>query len=295
MHLETSRVHSSTRHPLVGRVVTSFGQWRLIDRWLTDDRLLQPHVKWIFVNDKPDDPIPEDMRTRIDKFGQVIQPVINLGRCSARNLGVQALDTEWIDIIDGDDIPLPLEQDFDADAGSCGFIYFGVVNHTYNQIQRDEDCEDKSAFSNLSQLLLKLIGNFDARPIAVLWRRSVFNALGGFDGRSEYVEDLNLVLRALLAGYTYHRTSLCKGSHQRDDIPRLSPPIVSVASIRNWELALLIASEDTVKDVENYLLSWRQSLLRAGMRELEKSRPSLKFKLRETAKWLAGVYVQKLP
>ena len=276
----------------VGRVVTSYGQWRLIDRWLKDEKLIQPHVKWIFVNDKPEDPVPEEMKSRIEKFGNIIEPIINLGRCSARNLGVQALDTEWVDIIDGDDLPLPLDLNFDTGAGNCGFIYFGVAHHTYNMIQTNGGCEDKLAFSHLSQLLLKLIGNYDARPVAVLWRRAAFNALGGFDGRSEYVEDLNLVLRAIIAKYTYHHTTSFKCSHQRDDISRASPPIVSVASIRNWELARLIATKDTVKDVEDYLLSWRQSLLRAGMRELEKSKPTLRFKLREITKWLLGIYAK---
>lgn len=290
MTLEKLTVNSSSGRAKVGRVVTSYGQWRLIERWLKDERLLQPYVKWIFVNDKPDDPIPEDMKSRVELFGHVVEPIVNLGRCSARNLGVQALDTEWIDIIDGDDIPLPLDENFDADAGNCGFIYFEVVHHDYKRIKANGSREEEWSYPHLSQLLRKLIGNYDARPVAVLWRRSTFNALGGFDSRSEYVEDLNLVLRAILAGFSYSHINSCKCSHQRDEVPRLSPPIVSLASIRNWELALLIADKDTAIDVEQYLLSWRQSLLRAGMRELEKSKPSLKFKLRETTKWLMGIY-----
>ena len=118
MTLEKLTFNSSTSPAKVGRVVTSFGQWRLIERWLKDERLLQPYVKWIFVNDKPDDPIPDDMKSRVELFGHIVEPIVNLGRCSARNLGVQALDTEWIDIIDGDDIHVQVQYGCLQDVGS---------------------------------------------------------------------------------------------------------------------------------------------------------------------------------
>jgi glycosyltransferase involved in cell wall biosynthesis len=280
----------TSRPVKVARIVTSYGHWRLIDRWLSDESLLQPHVSWIFINDKPGDPLPDDMKERINRFGTVIQSKVNLGRCCARNLGVQSSDSTWIDIIDGDDIPLPLSQDFDSEAAEAGFIYFDVTHHTFEGGQVVANADEGWIPPHLNQLLYDLVGNYDPRPIAVMWRRSTFNALGGFDGRTDYVEDFNLVLRAILAGYKYTKTSQRKGSYQRHTPGRMAPPIVAVANLHNWELARFLADEDTISRVEFQIQFWRKQILWAGMREMEKSKPSLPAKLREIAKWLAGVH-----
>ena len=214
----------------IGRVVTSYGHWRMIDRWLSDDRLLQPHVSWIFVNDKPSDPLPAAMRERVERFGIVIQPTVNMGRCCARNLGVQRLEAEWIDIIDGDDLPSPVDADFDAEAGGAGFMYFDVAHHREIEGRIEPERNDNWTPPALNQLFYELLGNWDPRPIAVMWRRATLLELGGFDGRADYVEDMNLVIRARLAGVPFARTTRRKGSYQRDTTGRAVPPIVAVAN-----------------------------------------------------------------
>ncbi len=285
-----SAFEHATSPAKVSRVVTTYGHWQLINRWLSEERLLQSNVSWIFVNDKPDDPLPDEMKDRINRFGQVIQPKVNLGRCCARNLGVQASNSIWIDIIDGDDIPLPLADDFDIEAEESGFIYFDVTHHYFQQGQIINDADEGWFPPHLNQLLFDLIGNYDPRPIAVMWRRSTFNALGGFDGRTDYVEDFNLVMRALLSGYKYTKLNQRKGSCQRVPSGRTRPPIVAVANLHNWELARSLANETTLSAVNDQIKFWRKAILWAGMREMEKSKPSLQAKLREAAKWLVGIY-----
>jgi glycosyltransferase involved in cell wall biosynthesis len=283
-------VTASNHKIKVGRIVTTYGHWGQIDRWLSDLTLLQPHVRWVFVNDKPEDPLPEKMKARVSRFGTVIEPKVNLGRCCARNLGVQSLDTEWVDIIDGDDYPYPIDENFDSIATGCGFIYFDVNHHKFSGTEMTAVLDEQWQPPHLNRILYELVGNYDPRPISVMWRRSVFNSLGGFDGRTDYVEDFNLVMRAILSGYKYTKTLQRKGSYQVATPNRLSPPIEAVANLHNWELARKLATAEILGDVEAQIDFWRKATLWIGMREYAKSKPHIISKIRETIKWWLGMH-----
>lgn len=272
------------------RVVTSYGQWGYIRRWIFDDRLLQSHVTWIFVNDKPDDIAPPDIRQRISSMGLLIEPKANMGRCCARNLGVFNSTSEWIDIVDGDDIPFSVEDQFDRGHEFAGLIYFNVVHHRVDEDGRivKEQTVDWQP-DPLCLLFKEVVGNWDVRPAATLWRRKVICDLGGYDRQFDYFEDFNLAIRAKIAGVKHSSTSAIKVSYRRDTPGRPNSPSCALAGLKNWELARSLAPEGSREAVEKQIRFYRWALLWAGMREVNKSKPSLFRKLREAVKWIAGL------
>jgi glycosyltransferase involved in cell wall biosynthesis len=274
----------------VGRAVTIYGQWKLIDRWLDNDALLQPWVEWIFINDKPSDPPPQRIREKLSRFGRLIEPPTNMGRCCARNLCVQKLSSEWIDIIDGDDIPYPIPEDFDHEADEAGLVFFDVVHHAESNEGVLVPQLDKGwTPPPLNQLIEAVAGHYDCRPVAVMWRRNMFVDLGGFDGRADHVEDMNLCIRARLAKIPFSKTKSIKASYQRSSSNRAAPPIVPVAKLWTWELARpLVKGGAFEAPLEHQIELYRKAIMWAGMREVEKCPMGLPQKLVESFKWLAG-------
>ena len=279
--------------PKIGRIVTCYGQWKMIERWIYNEQLIQPHVAWIFVNDKPSDPLPDRLKEQVARFGCVIEPPVNMGRCCARNLGISHSLSEWIDLIDGDDIPYPIACDFDRDVGEAGQIYFEVDHHREIDGAVVPEREEEWIPPAENRFLKALIGNWDARPICIMWKREVIVRLGGFDSRAEYGEDLNLAIRARLADIPYTTIKLKKGSYQRETAGRQMPLILPLAELWNWEMARPLVAGEMLELLEEKVRHYRKLLLWTGMREMEKSKSSVWEKLCESGKWILGKHKTK--
>lgn len=197
---------------MLTRIVTCYRQWHLVSRWLDCESLFKPGVHWLMVNDAPGDLCPPRLEAEFQRRGvKLITPWFNCGRSRARNLGAEAAQTEWIEFVDGDDLPLPhdlavLEKSHDA-----GLVAFPVFEHHGNPpIAIPEDVPSQLPIRNTWAEFLPLLQPLDVRPAGLLWRRAFFRELGGFDARFESAEDFHLVLRAAWAGAHVARSTVPK-------------------------------------------------------------------------------------
>ena len=183
------------RMPLLARIVTCHRQWHYLEQWLTDDRLFGPEIEWVVVNDAPAAPPSPTNEALLRRRGvQLVSPACNLGRSGARNLGVDHARAAWVELIDGDDVPLPL------DPRMLSGLSAEVVTCPVWEIP--ESCRtlpEPPAQLGLRAMWAELLPGLhpiDVRPASLIWRRDFLLKLGGFDGRFESAEDLQLVLKA---------------------------------------------------------------------------------------------------
>jgi GT2 family glycosyltransferase len=181
--------------PLLARIVTCHRQWHFLEQWLGDDRLFGPDIEWVIVNDAPEAPPSVATEALLQRRGvQVVRPACNLGRSGARNLGVANASAAWVELIDGDDVPLPLDPEQLANLPA------DIVSHPVWEIPENSlTLPEPPVAPTLRGMwggILPRLQPFDVRPASLLWRRAFLLKLGGFDGRFESAEDLQLALKA---------------------------------------------------------------------------------------------------
>lgn len=124
----------------------------------------------------------------------------NRGVSSARNLGMKMATSEWIALLDSDDIWLPhklerqiaiIENEPSIDFLGCGYndatlrIMFKPIRKLYR--------------ANIKDLCIKM---FPVTPSA-LFKRDIFNEIGGFNETLRYAEDGNYFMQICLK-YRYY-------------------------------------------------------------------------------------------
>ena len=174
------------------RIVTLYNQWHHLT-WLSDDFLFTPDAEFIFVDDHSSEPAPADVARRIEARGiKLVRQARNSGRCLARNAGAQIALGEYLDFIDGDDLPLPLRPDAAWMQAAADVVFFPFRVHGQGKSMQ-------SSFVRHPLLIAPDApeGFLDPRPAAVLWRQPFFLDAGGFAAQWELAEDLELVLRTL--------------------------------------------------------------------------------------------------
>lgn len=151
-------------------------------------------VEVIVVDDESLDSTPDVMNS----FGHRIHGVrtLNGGPGSARNAGVRIARGEWIAFLDADDLWEPdklAEQLKVAQKQNCSVVYTNARNFGENlpvdeiRLQPDE-CHSGDVFEEM------LVDNFVTLS-SLMVRRSVFNAIEGFDSDMATCEDWDLLLR----------------------------------------------------------------------------------------------------
>ncbi|MGE9292875.1 MAG: glycosyltransferase family 2 protein [Puniceicoccales bacterium] len=208
----------SPKPPILSRIVTSYNQWRYVERWLGNEALHQPGVEWIVVNDTPEIPAPDSVTALCQRFGvQIITPSFNMGRSNARNLGARAASGLWLDFIDGDDFPhvVPIEAFTEAD-GEIGA--FPVVGYRSDSVLDPEQPPEVDlpwhCDAVFQDILFPEYMPIDYRPCGVAIRREAFAHIGGFDARfEEGGEDYQLVWNAAQHGLKLSRFQFVKQSY----------------------------------------------------------------------------------
>jgi glycosyltransferase involved in cell wall biosynthesis len=131
----------------------------------------------------------------------------NGGLASARNFGMSAAKGEYIALIDGDDLYRPEKIARHAailDAKpQVGLVY------SASQALRDDGKQTWFSLSGrpvlgdpLAALMCK---NFVGHGSNAMFRKSIFNEIGGFDKRFPSVEDLDFWLRIAETPWQFHR------------------------------------------------------------------------------------------
>ncbi|WP_413161550.1 glycosyltransferase [Capilliphycus salinus ALCB114379] len=125
----------------------------------------------------------------------------NQGVASARNRGIQEAKGELIALLDQDDIFLPNKL---AEQMACfkRFPKVGFVNSGWRLIDRDgNNISEIEPWNHLPHLDFKtLIVHSPILPSAIMFRRSWWEKVGGFDSRFNGVDDAEFVWRLAAAG-----------------------------------------------------------------------------------------------
>lgn len=173
-------------------------------------------LELIVVDDGSKDDTPAVAREAIgdDARGRVVHQD-NQGVAGARNTGIDQARGEFVSFLDNDDLWLPqyltqMGEELTASANT-GMAYtdgytlddgtrrIQVVSTMYNANPPEHTIEDRT------ELLLRLIeANFILSSATA--RRSILLELGGFDTSVTAVDDFDLWLRIIAAGYDARRT-----------------------------------------------------------------------------------------
>jgi cellulose synthase/poly-beta-1,6-N-acetylglucosamine synthase-like glycosyltransferase len=195
---------SQDSRPSVSVIVPAYGVAHLLGEALVS-LLAQSRPDWeaIVIDDgAPDDvaaafaPFAGDRRFRLLRTD-------NQGLATARNRAIGAARAPFVALLDGDDRYMPdyLEQmlaEIHADPGlgfvSCDAAGFGAGGRA-GSLQ--SELYPMSGPVSLERVLSREINIF----VAAIIRRTALEEVGGFDGRLRAVEDLDLWIRLLSAGW----------------------------------------------------------------------------------------------
>jgi len=195
----------------LSRIVAVCNQWDLVRKWVFEEFFIQEGVEWIFVNDDPVAAPDQSLLDRIEAFGGAyLGNERNLGSSASRNRAVTRASGEFLDFVDGDDVPcvLDLEEVGGFRQRGVDFAFYPTyevneVNDEVIAMARDQRVPE-AALNRLNGLhylpLTGYSGETDFRPCCVLWYRDFFESIGGFDCRYEGPNDNEIMVRAFCAG-----------------------------------------------------------------------------------------------
>ena len=191
---------SPSSPPQVSIIIPTYNNEKFIGQAL-DSVLAQTCKSWemIVVDDGSEDGTADVVaawRGEVEYFYQD-----NAGPSSARNRGLASARGEFVVFLDSDDMLLPSKLSdqlacFDIDVG-LGLIHSGwqTVDSNANPIETIEPWQQVEA--------LDLKGWLQCHPFclpAVMFRRSLLEQAGGFDPNLHQAEDIDLILRIMIAG-----------------------------------------------------------------------------------------------
>ncbi|MBW4590419.1 glycosyltransferase [Aetokthonos hydrillicola Thurmond2011] len=279
----------------VTRICTSYKQWHYIRKWIHNDELFNDFTDWIILNDCPSDPMPEDLKEIANERGIKVEEFeFNIGRCAARNFGVNISETKYIEHIDGDDLPLPLDQAF-LENSSDDLIFFKIPHHQIDSSGRTIPVRDKdnNLFLEGNQpcqfygSLFQQWGNVAVRPAGTLWNRDVFLSLGGYDERFAGAEDAHLVWKAYLKKVSYTWADFPKQSYLEENVYKLESEYFPQGFLKFWYLVKETGPEFVKDEVQRTINSAHRQLLWSCKADMKKRNPQeLTFRIKESVKWV---------
>ena len=216
--LHPAKPRSSTLYSRVAIVIRTKDRGRLLGRAL-DSVLAQTYSDWriVLVNDGGSrQEVDQALAPRLDSIGERILRLDNeasLGMEAASNLGIRAVDSEFITVHDDDD-----EWDPEFLATTVAYLqehpgHGGVSVETEIVFERltpsGREVEERVPFEpDMREITLVDLLHYNRFvPISFLFRRSVYDELGGFDEKLPVVGDWEFHLRFLV----HHHIGLIKG------------------------------------------------------------------------------------
>jgi glycosyltransferase involved in cell wall biosynthesis len=153
-----------------------------------------------------DDGSPDDTRQVASRYPAVrYLRQHNQGRAEARNAGFRACGGEYVIFLDADDrlTPVAVESHLRCLAAdpNAGFVV-GDLDHITSDGSYSYSPRWPLLTANHYEELLK--ANHVANTMAVMFRRSVLEEIGGFDPRCEPAEDYEMLLRAARCSPSRH-------------------------------------------------------------------------------------------
>ena len=158
-----------------------------------------PIKELIVVDDSPADyPLRASVAETVGKYAdrgvRYIQHPTNMGACVARNTGAAACECDYIAFLDDDDewMPEKIEKQLNKATDNIALIYCGykaIYEGIGKSVIKDRKYRRGRVFEEL--ILENIIGSTSFPLI----KKSVFDALGGFDPLMQSSQDLDLWLR----------------------------------------------------------------------------------------------------
>lgn len=205
-------------HSRVAVIIRTKNRGRLLARAL-DSVLSQTFTDWciVLVNDGGShDQVDEALRPRLSRLGDKLVRLDNetsLGMEAASNLGIRAVESQYVAVHDDDD-------EWDADFLATTVAYLedhpeqgGVSVETEIVFERltpdGREVEERVPLEPQMReiTLVDLLHYNRFVPISFLFRRSIYDELGGFDENLAVVGDWEFHLRFLV----HHQIGLIKG------------------------------------------------------------------------------------
>lgn len=160
-----------------------------------------PHVARILVVDSHSDDGTGEVARR---HGVDVVPVPRAGMYAAVNEGLRRLDTEWLAYVNGDDLVYAVDRSLEAGAESGADVVYGTVDFI------DADGRFIHSWTSAAPSRLLRLYRSACSPLlqqGTIFRRAMFDSLGGFDERWRFVGDADFWLRGLLAGRRFVRVA----------------------------------------------------------------------------------------
>lgn len=153
-----------------------------------------------------DDASTDDSWNVVKAYGDALISVRNdrqRGACYSRNLGASLASGEFLMFLDADDCIEPDTVDALVRAMSDAAVSITAADWRFLIETRDGWAAVDSGFSReppQGDFVRGWVSGWYIPPCAMLWRRTAFDATGGWDESLAANQDGDLVLRALLAG-----------------------------------------------------------------------------------------------
>jgi glycosyltransferase involved in cell wall biosynthesis len=154
-----------------------------------------PPIQIIVVDDKSDFSVNSFLLEHYGNSIQVISNEINLGPAKSRNVGARAAQGEYLAFLDSDDYwhPEKLEKQLAVFTANkdAGLVYCDqwITSVDGRQLESKKRLIDKQLWEHLSH------GWIAPNPSTLVFKRSVFMQLGGFDPQLRSSEDHDLWIR----------------------------------------------------------------------------------------------------
>jgi glycosyltransferase involved in cell wall biosynthesis len=173
------------------------------------------------------------------------------GMYAAINVGLRRLDAEWLTYVNGDDVLYDVERLLEVARREAADIVYGTVDFI------DVAGRFIHSWTSASPGRLMPLYRAGCSPLlqqGTLFRRHVFDTIGGFDSRWRFVGDADFWLRALSAGFRFSR---------------LASPTVAGFRLHSDQLSRRHAAEMRDEFREMLALNgirpwWPQTFLQAG-------------------------------
>jgi GT2 family glycosyltransferase len=212
---------------------------------------------WVIVNDggeaSPVDGVAEQAR-QAGLYVTVIHHEKNIGMEAASNSGIRASNSSYVSIHDDDDTWEPEFLKVTARFLDEDKAHVGVVTHAMRVNERLRNDQTQILGKAPHAPILQAVQLADmARsnlfpPIAFLYRRSLFESVGGYDETMPVLGDWDFNLRALLQGdiavipkqlanYHVRKSNETGDPHYENSVPpQMSRQLIADAAYRNRKL-----------------------------------------------------------
>jgi glycosyltransferase involved in cell wall biosynthesis len=166
-----------------------------------------------------DDGSTDGSEDAIARFGDRVCYVhqANAGGCRARNAGFALSSGAFIQFLDADDFLLPgkLEHQAAVMAETGAAAVYGDWQHQFHEPDGRVWLQEPKISGTPPDILEALIADWWVPPVAVLYRREIVEAVGGWDESLPAAQDRDFFLRVAMATNRIEYAPGCEGVYRR--------------------------------------------------------------------------------